>query len=66
MLVLKRRRGESIIVNERIRILVVKTSGGGCSLAFDAPESDQIRRAELPPFEETVVKPQASALRVLT
>jgi carbon storage regulator CsrA len=66
MLVLKRRPGESIIVNEQMRILVVKTSGGGCQLAFDAPESDQIRRAELPRCEVPDVRPQTSALRVLT
>jgi len=66
MLVLKRRKGESIIVNEQIRIVVVNTSGGGCQLAFDAPESDQIRRAEVPPFEDAVVRTQPSALRVQT
>ncbi len=64
MLVLKRRKGEEIIVNERIRIFVVETSSGGCSLAFDAPESDRIRRAEIPPFEEAVIQKTATALQV--
>ena len=54
MLVLTRREGEEIVVNERMRIRVVKTSGGGCKLAFDAPQSDRIRRAELPPMEVEV------------
>jgi carbon storage regulator CsrA len=64
MLVLRRRKGEEIIVNERIRILVVETSNGGCSLAIEAPESDRIRRAELPPFEDSVIQRTARALQV--
>ena len=64
MLVLKRRKGEEIIVNERMRIVVVETSDGSCSLAFDAPESDRIRRAEIPPFEEAVIQRTATAMQV--
>ena len=56
MLILSRREGEEIVVNERMRIRVLKTNGGGCKLAFDAPESDRIRRAELPPFDEDVME----------
>lgn len=64
MLVLKRRKGESIIINERMRILVIDTGDGGCQLAFDAPLSDRIRRAELPPFEEDVIQKTAVAFGV--
>ena len=64
MLVLKRRKGEEIIVNERMRIVVMETGDGACSLAFDAPQSDRIRRAELPAFEEKLIQETASALRV--
>ena len=64
MLVLKRRKGESIIVNERMRIVVMETGNGVCRLAFDAPESDRIRREELPPFQEDLIQRSASALRV--
>ena len=64
MLVLSRREGEEIIVNERMRIRVLKIKGGGCQLAFDAPESDRIRRAELPPFEEEVVQRTAAAMEL--
>ena len=60
MLVLSRREGEEIVVNERMRIRVLKTNGGGCKLAFEAPECDRIRRAELPPFEEDVMDAVAS------
>ena len=62
MLVLKRRVGEEIVVNERIRIRVLKTSKGGCQLGIDAPESDCIRRAELPPFEEGIVQKTAACM----
>ena len=62
MLVLSRREGEEIVVNERMRIRVLKTSGGGCKLAFDAPESDRIRRAELPPLDEWVTPSPLAAL----
>ncbi len=64
MLVLKRRKGEEIIVNERMRIVVMETGNGCCSLAFDAPQSDRIRRAELPAFEEELIQQTASAMRV--
>ena len=64
MLVLKRRKGEEIIVNERMRIVVMETGDGSCSLAFDAPVSDRIRRAELPAFEETLIQQTASRLGV--
>jgi carbon storage regulator CsrA len=65
MLVLKRRKGEEIIVNERMRIVVMDTGDGSCSLAFDAPMSDKIRRAELPAFEESVIQQTASHLRLV-
>jgi carbon storage regulator CsrA len=51
MLVLSRREGEEIVINERLTIRIVKIKGGGCRLAFDGPATDLIRRAELPPFE---------------
>lgn len=65
MLVLKRRLGEEIVVNERMRIRVVATSNGGCRLAFDAPDSDRIRRAELPPVEEDMLQRTAASTELL-
>jgi carbon storage regulator CsrA len=64
MLVLRRRKGEEIIVNDRIRIVVAEIGNGSCSLAFEAPLSDQIRRAELPPFQEAILQRTASALQL--
>lgn len=64
MLVLRRRIGEEIIINDEIRIVVSQTTDGSCSLAIEAPESYRIRRAELPPFEESIVQKTASAWQV--
>ncbi|MEY3458893.1 MAG: Global regulator protein family [Planctomycetota bacterium] len=51
MLVLKRRKGQEIIINGQIRIVVIQTGEGSCSLAFEAPHSCRIRRGELPVFD---------------
>jgi carbon storage regulator CsrA len=51
MLVLKRRKGQEIVINGQIRIVVVQTGEGSCSLAFEAPNSCRIRRGELPVFD---------------
>lgn len=64
MLVLRRRIGEEIIINENIRIVVAQTGNGSCSLAIEAPDSYRIRRAELPPFQEAIVQRTASAWQV--
>jgi carbon storage regulator CsrA len=64
MLVLKRRIGEEIIINENIRIVVSQTTDSSCSLAIEAPASIQIRRAELPAFQNSIVQKIASSLQV--
>ncbi len=64
MLVLKRRKGEEVIINEEIRIFVTRTTDGSCSLAIEAPEGYRIRRAELPEFQEDIIQRTASAWQV--
>ena len=64
MLVLKRRTGEEIFINDDLRIVVTQTSDGSCSLAFEAPDSYRIRRGELPAFTENIIRKTASALTV--
>lgn len=64
MLVLRRRKGEEIIINDEIRILVSQTTNGSCSLAIEAPECHRVRRAELPAFQEAIVQRTASAWQV--
>ena len=48
MLVLRRRKGEQIIINEEIRIFVAQASEGSCTLSIEAPDSfviSPLRRA---------------------
>ena len=61
MLVLKRRKGEEIIINDEVRISVTQTNDGSCRLAIEAPDSYRIRRAELPDFQEDIIQRTASA-----
>lgn len=68
MLVLKRRKGQEIVIEGpsvgfaggAIRIRIVQTSDGSCSLAFDAPETHRIRRAELPAVSQSQLAQQSS------
>lgn len=64
MLVLKRRIGEAIFINDDLRIVVTQTSDGSCSLAIEAPDNYRIRRGELPAFSEDIIRRTASALAV--
>lgn len=64
MLVLRRRKGEEILVNDELRIVVTQTTDGSCSLAFEGPNSYRIRRGELPTFNEDIILKTASALTV--
>lgn len=63
MLVLRRRKGEEIIINEEIRIYVAQVCEGSCTLSIEAPESIVIRRGELPPFEKRIPRSIASSLQ---
>ena len=63
MLVLRRRKGEQIIINEVIRIYVAQASEGSCTLSIEAPDSFVIRRGELPPFEKRVHRGISSAIQ---
>ncbi len=47
MLVISRKKGESILIGENIEITVVKTDDGGVKLAIDAPKDITILRKEL-------------------
>jgi len=68
MLVLKRRKGQEVVIEGpsagftggAIRIRIVQTSDGSCSLAFDAPETHRIRRAELPAVPQPQPAQQSS------
>jgi carbon storage regulator len=47
MLVLSRKVGERIVVNNDIRITVVRVTGGGVRLGIEAPDGTPVVREEL-------------------
>ena len=47
MLILRRKTGESLILNENIKITVLENGSDGVRLAIDAPKQVQILREEL-------------------
>ena len=47
MLVLQRKKGESLLLGENIRVSVVDVGADGVRLAIDAPKEIKILRAEL-------------------
>lgn len=49
MLVLTRGKNDTIVINERITITVVRIKGGQIGIGIAAPPEDKIRRGEIPP-----------------
>ena len=47
MLLLGRKKGESVIINNEIEVIVVETSNGSILLGFEAPKEIEIVRKEL-------------------
>ncbi len=47
MLILRRKTGESLILNDNIKITVLESGADGVRLAIDAPKQVQILREEL-------------------
>ena len=52
MLVLSRKKSETIIIDGRITIEVVQVKGKGVRLGINAPDNVRILRGELKPFGE--------------
>lgn len=46
-LVLKRKRGQPIVIAENIRVTVVDAEGGSCRLAIEAPPEVRVDREEV-------------------
>ena len=59
MLILRRKTGESLILNENIKITVLESGSDGVRLAIDAPKQVQILREEL--VEATIANQEAVA-----
>ncbi|HBE90929.1 MAG TPA: transcriptional regulator [Candidatus Andersenbacteria bacterium] len=52
MLVLSRKIGEEIVIDEEVVVRVLKISGSRVQLGFIAPPEIHIRRPEVPPRRE--------------
>ena len=50
MLVLTRKQGQTIVIDDRIKITLVKVKGNAIRVGIDAPEEVAIRRGELGPL----------------
>lgn len=47
MLVLKRKRHESILIGSDIRVTIVEVAGGGVRVGIEAPRGVQVDREEI-------------------
>lgn len=53
MLILRRKKNESLLIGENIRITVIECAGDGVRLAIDAPKQISILREELSEAEQS-------------
>ena len=53
MLILLRKRNESLLIGENIRITIIECAADGVRLAIDAPKQISILREELSAAEQT-------------
>lgn len=66
MLILRRKKNESFIIGEDIRITIVECAADGVRIAIDAPRQVSIIREELSEAEETnktAMAPKTSSVR---
>ncbi len=49
MLVLSRKRGESIVIDGQIKVTISEVHGGRVKLVIDAPRSRKVMRCEIAP-----------------
>lgn len=66
MLVLSRKVGQKIVIDERVTVTITRVSGGRVSIGIEAPPGVHVRRSELEPLGDnngapmpTEVKPEA-------
>ena len=52
MLILNRKEGQAIVIDDKITITINRVAGGRVSLAIEAPKEIPVRRSELPPRED--------------
>ena len=68
MLILRRKRNESLLIGENIRITTIECAADGVRLAIDAPKQISILREELSAAEQTnkmALTPDMNSVRML-
>ncbi len=68
MLILRRKKNESLLIGDNIRITIVECAGDGVRLAIDAPKQISILREELSEAEQsnkTALAPSADSVLML-
>ncbi len=65
MLVIRRREGEEIVINETTTIRILKLNSGNCQIGIEAPRSEKIRRGELLPHDEQLLMRTAISLELV-
>ncbi len=68
MLILHRKKNESIIIGDNVRVTIVDCGAGGVRLAIDAPKQIAVMREELAEAErmnKASLAPETSSVRSL-
>lgn len=66
MLVLSRKCGETIVIDERIRVTVESVQGGRVRLSIEAPENVQVDREEIWTRKRLGIAPRRDAAECQT
>jgi carbon storage regulator len=66
MLVLSRKRGESIVIDGQIKVTISEVHGGRVKLVIDAPRSRKVMRCEIAPEFERSAAPAADGVLAST
>lgn len=68
MLILRRKKNESLLIGDNIRITIIECAGDGVRLAIDAPKQIPILREELSEAEQsnkTALTPNINSVMLL-
>lgn len=67
MLILRRKKNESLLIGDNIRITIIECAGDGVRLAIDAPKQVSILREELSEAEQSnknALTPDMNSIRM--
>ncbi len=68
MLILRRKKNESLLIGDNIRITIIECAGDGVRLAIDAPKQISILREELSEADQsnkTALSPNINSVMLL-